>query len=718
MNVIKNLKISVKLTGSFMIVGLIIAIVAVVGYVNMQSIDNNLVSMYNNSLKPIDQLDLAYAYMYQARGDVYKYILLPDQQQATRTALAADIQNATAQMDLFRAGQLDPQETELVKQFDQDWAGYQAAVDKIKGTVDSGDTKAALAMLLDSGDAATMRKAVGDELFKLITINKDQATTDENQGALAFENSTRVLIGVMITGMLLAVGLGLVISQSLAKPAKLLAGKADEIDKKDLVNYATAADAMASGDLTVKFRVQTEPLTYQSKDEMGDLANSFNAMIAHLQETGQSLDQMRRSLVEQLGRVADNANNLQGTSKGLALASEQAAQATGQISTTVQQVAQGITQQTTSISKTAGSVEQMGHAIDGVAKGAQEQSNAVAKASATTTQITSAIQQVAANAQTIADGASQAADTTREGANTVKETIKGMQAIKAKVGLSVEKVQEMGSRSGQIGAIVETIDDIASQTNLLALNAAIEAARAGEHGKGFAVVADEVRKLAERSSSATKEIGALIKAIQQTVAEAVGAMNESAKEVENGVQSANESDEALKDILQAVELVNRQVEEIAAAAQHISVSSNELVNAMDSVSAVVEENTASAEEMAANSSEVTSAVESIASVSEENSAAVEEVSASTEEMSAQVEEVTASAQSLAEMAQTLQQIVAQFKLDEEILRQERSASVTGVQTGTHPVKHTLQSSPQKVKGNGPNGGNGHHELAGQGARKA
>jgi methyl-accepting chemotaxis protein len=405
-----------------------------------------------------------------------------------------------------------------------------------------------------------------------------------------------------------------------------------------LQEMAATAQSIATGDLTV---------TVNPRSENDELGQSFTLMVAGL-----------RSMIHQ---VSENATSLTLSSTQLASAAGQAGQATSQISTTIQQVAQGITQQTESISKTASSAEKMGEAITGVTHGAQEQSRAVARTSDITTQISTAIQQVAAHAKTSVQVSSQAAETARAGARTVQETIQGMQSIKAKVGLSSEKVLEMGQRSDQIGTIVETIDDIASQTNLLALNAAIEAARAGEHGKGFAVVADEVRKLAERSSTATKEIGGLIKGIQKTVSEAVAAMGEGAKEVEKGVVRANQSDEALNSILKAAEAVNQQVEEIARAAQLISGSANDLVSSMDAVSTVVEENTAATRVMSANSGEVTQAVESIASVSEENSAAVEEVSASTEEMSAQVEEVNASAQSLSEMASALQQVVAQFK---------------------------------------------------------
>jgi methyl-accepting chemotaxis protein len=253
----------------------------------------------------------------------------------------------------------------------------------------------------------------------------------------------------------------------------------------------------------------------------------------------------------------------------------------------------------------------------------------------------------------------------RDGAQTVKDTILGMETIRHKVNLSASKVQEMGNRSGEIGVIVETIEDIASQTNLLALNAAIEAARAGEQGKGFAVVADEVRKLAERSSLATKEISALIKGIQNTVNDAISTMMESAAEVEAGVTRANSAGEALDSILVVAESVYKQAEDAGEAAARVSAAATEMVEAVDAVSTIVEENSAAMDMMAENSSELKQAIETTASHSEENSAAVEEASTSTEEVLSQVEHVSSAAASLLNMAQGLQKAVAQFSLKEK-----------------------------------------------------
>ena len=307
----------------------------------------------------------------------------------------------------------------------------------------------------------------------------------------------------------------------------------------------------------------------------------------------------------------------------------------------------------------------MNKAINGVAKGAQEQADAVNRAAELTEQIFAAIQEIAVSAEKQAKGAANSVANSEKNAHIVEDTVKGMDIIHQKVDQSALKVKEMGQRSNEIGTILATIDEIASQTNLLALNAAIEAARAGEHGKGFAVVADEVRKLAEKSASATREISGLIKQIQTSVAEAVNSMDESAQEVVRGTSLATQSRQALTIIMQAGIEGQKFGEEISHSAKHVQTISDDLVGSMERVSAVVEENSAATEEMAAGSTEVTSAVEIIASISEENSAAIEEISASTGEMTSQVEDVATAVQNLSEVTQTLNQVVGRFFVDHD-----------------------------------------------------
>lgn len=672
MRALNNLKTSVKLISGFMLIAIITAIVGGLGFYEMRQLDASYSKMYTNYTVPISQLgEIAVAFQ-RTRVNMRDMLLAKTPEESKKYSDTID-QLSTTINEQSAAYEKLIVSNEMRDMFNEYTKLYQEFVvdrDKIMELAQSDQKEAALTLL--RGDAYETAKALEAQIDLMRDTKSQQADEISISNKALTKRATTTMIIFAVLGMLAAVALGLVISTSLATPLSIVTKMAIDLSKgntlrdmsdaekdkirlrKDevgmigqafdqLINYmqemGVAATAIASNDLTI---------TVTAKSKQDELGNAFAMMIAGL-----------RSVI---GQVAESAKTVSVAASQLASASDQSGKATNQIATTIQQIASGTTQQSEEVSKTSGSVEQMGRAIEGVAKGAQEQAKAISKASQVTTRISTAIEQVASNAQSVTRDSAEAAKYSRNGAQTVKETISGMESIRSKVGLSASKVEEMGNRSSEIGMIVETIEDIASQTNLLALNAAIEAARAGEQGKGFAVVADEVRKLAERSSLATKEIATLIKGIQSTVSEAITAMKESASEVESGVSRANSAGEALNNILAAAESVYKQAEDAGAAAAKVSAAAMELVESVDAVSAVIEENTAATEEMAANSSELTQAVENIASVSEENSASVEEVSASTEEVLAQVEQVSASAASLMEMAQGLQNVVAKFSL--------------------------------------------------------
>ena len=505
----------------------------------------------------------------------------------------------------------------------------------------------------------------------------------QNTGAEVARSIEGAIFTTGAVMIVLSCFVALLVANFISKPLKLVASAADQISEGDLLSLVESSPISGRGSITD----QLQKVKLQSQDEISQLASSFDRMIVYqdkiMQTTaeiasgnlviqvtlasrrdqlGNALVHMVDSLRSLVGSVAASAGELAHASEHLAQTADISGDYTRQITLTMQQVSEGSTQATQSISATAVSVESLTRAIEAVTNGSQEQSRAVSKAAETTRQINGAIENISRLAKEGDRKADQAASIARASSSVVEKTIEGMSTIRARVDLSSQKVLEMGTRSQKIGTIVETIEDIASQTNLLALNAAIEAARAGEQGKGFAVVADEVRKLAERSAASTREITTLVKDIQTAVREAVSAMDESSREVANGVVLASKSGQALKGISTAVEEVQNQVGQIAQAAGQISTASGNLVEAVDRVSAVVDANTAAAEEMFASSSEVSRSVESIAAITEQNNAATEEVTANAEEMNAQVQEMNTSAQNLSLTAQGLSGLVNKFKL--------------------------------------------------------
>lgn len=248
--------------------------------------------------------------------------------------------------------------------------------------------------------------------------------------------------------------------------------------------------------------------------------------------------------------------------------------------------------------------EQMSTSTEELAAQASTIATACEEMSATSSEI-------ARNCHNAANDSAKANDAARIGAQVVEETVSVMGRIADRVRSTAQTVETLGSRSDQIGQIIGTIEDIADQTNLLALNAAIEAARAGEQGRGFAVVADEVRALAERTTRATREIGEMIKSIQSETKSAVSAMDEGVRQVEQGTIEAAKSGEALNHILDQIASVTSQVNQIAVAAEEQTATTMEINNNIQQITEVAHITSTSSHEEAAAANQLAKLAEDL-----------------------------------------------------------------------------------------------------------
>jgi methyl-accepting chemotaxis protein len=245
------------------------------------------------------------------------------------------------------------------------------------------------------------------------------------------------------------------------------------------------------------------------------------------------------------------------------------------------------------IRNSSGQVAEVAEEISASAKaqaqGAERQNDQTAQVATAMQQMSATVLQVSENSTRAADAARKASETARHGGSIVDGTLAKMRVIESSVTNTATKVAELGKSSDQIGRIIGVIDDIADQTNLLALNAAIEAARAGEQGRGFAVVADEVRKLAERTTKATKEIAQMIKTIQSDTQTAVKAMEEGTVQVKDGVQSTAQAGDALREIIQMAEQVGDMITQIATAGTEQFTTAEQVKESMQQIATLVKQ---------------------------------------------------------------------------------------------------------------------------------
>ncbi len=679
-----NLRVAAKLIVSFVFVALIAGIIGFVGISSLKSVHEKGIFLYEKNTVPLEIMGNISTNFQRQRANILEVII------STDAAFKED--------QLKRISERDSAIEKLILDYEKNHMDENAKIfDEFIKTLNSykplRDKALALAEQKKNDEAIQFyrkemeisRKNVQAAIEKISEMHVEEAKERSNQNTVTANSSVTLMTVLMIAGVVLAVLIGWLISKIISSPLKAL---------------TDASDMLAVGNINVNIK-------QKSTDEIGLLVSSFLKMTGNIKEQTSAAEKIAIGdtsvelkaksefdiLTKSMIKVVDTVRGLVSESVALSKAAVEGKlsvrgntekfqggyrEIIAGVNTTLDAVVEPINESSVVLEKmasgdltvrmlgdykgdyakiknsinnlansfnnalsevcqavqaTASASTQISSSSEEMAAGAQEQSSQTAEVASAVEQMTKTIIETTKNSASASESAKNAGTIAKDGGKVVNETIEGMNRIADVVKNSAVIVQALGKSSNEIGEIVQVIDDIADQTNLLALNAAIEAARAGEQGRGFAVVADEVRKLAERTTKATKEIATMIRQIQKDTEGAVVSMNEGTAEVEKGKVLADKAGHALKQIISGAE---------------------EVVDISTRVAAASEEQSSAAEQISRN-------IESISSVTNQSATGVQQIARAAEDLN--------------RMTVNLQELIAQFKLDERLHKTETNKTL-------------------------------------------
>ncbi len=458
--------------------------------------------------------------------------------------------------------------------------------------------------------------------------------------------------------------LGWLISRAIIRPITKVSRLAQSLAENDLPALADVCDRMAAGNLRQQFNLTSAPVDYHSNNELGEMADRLNEMIQHLKAVEISFNRMALSYLNVIQQFSRQSLKLNQSATQLEIMSATIGEEVSLIHQAASTVENGNLHQNSSVIETRDRLNQMSETISVVSNGASEQTDAVKKTGEIMQDLSRIIETVVQKSKSQAEAARKSTETVHQSAGTVNSAVMNLKNIRGVIDQSSEKMREMGEQTRQIDAILGTINEIASQTNLLSLNAAIEAARAGEHGKGFSIVADEVRKLAEKSSVAAKEIAALVARIEKSANEATSAMQGSTVEVESGVLLGEQAGRALEEILESVELSRDSGELIFEEANQMINYASSLIDSLNRVASIAESYQGAVEEISGHIETIQGSMDQVTSICEENTGSMESVTTDIRNINLGMHELSKSSSELSGLSASLQDALARYALSE------------------------------------------------------